>query len=168
MQARRVDLAERCRGERLALEVREQLVGVAPELGPHHLGDLRELHPLRRLGEQPRDHAARFLGQRVGIHRERLPELERRALELPEGGEGSAVLAYCALLVGMLAIGAPAQQHGLVEGLWITEALAIALPAAFVLGVAGIRFAPWLGLRRVSWKHVLVAVGLAAANQPVV
>ena len=83
-------------------------------------------------------------------------------------GWGSAILAYCALLFGMLAIGAPAQQHGLVEGLWITEALAIALPAAFVLGVAGIRFAPWLGLRRVSWKHVLVAVGLAAANQPVV
>jgi len=67
-------------------------------------------------------------------------------------GWGSAILAYCALLFGMLAIGAPAQQHGLVEGLWITEALAIALPAAFVLGVAGIRFAPWLGLRRVSWS----------------
>ncbi|TMA44162.1 MAG: hypothetical protein E6J82_05180 [Deltaproteobacteria bacterium] len=40
--------------------------------------------------------------------------------------------AYVALLFGMLVIGAPAQQRGIVSGLWITEALAIALPAAFV------------------------------------
>jgi membrane protease YdiL (CAAX protease family) len=55
-----------------------------------------------------------------------------------------------------------------VGGLWSTEALAIALPAAFVLGVARVRFAPFLGFRRLTWKHALVAVAVAAANQPVV
>ncbi len=83
-------------------------------------------------------------------------------------GAGSAFAAYVALLCGMLAIGGTAQQHGIVSGLWITEALAIALPAGFVLGFAGLRFAPYLGFRRVSWKHVLVAIAAAAANQPVV
>lgn len=83
-------------------------------------------------------------------------------------GAGSAVAAYVALLCGMLVIGAPAQQHGVVGGLWITEVLAIALPAAFVLGFAGLRFAPYLGFRRLRWKHALIAVGVAAANQPVV
>jgi len=83
-------------------------------------------------------------------------------------GAGSAILAYVALWVGMVMIGGPAQFRGLVSGLWITEALAIALPAAFTLGVAGVRFLPWLGLRRPSWKHALIAAGLAAANQPVV
>src|SRR3954470_516972 len=83
-------------------------------------------------------------------------------------GAGSAIVAYGALLAGMFAIGVPAQQRGVVSGLWITEALAIALPAAFVLGLAGIRFAPYLGFRRLSWKHVLVAIAVAAANQPVV
>jgi membrane protease YdiL (CAAX protease family) len=83
-------------------------------------------------------------------------------------GAGSAIAAYAALLFGMLVIGAPAQQHGIVTGLWITEALAIALPALFVLSLAGIRFAPYLGLRRLSWKHALTAAILALANQPVV
>lgn len=83
-------------------------------------------------------------------------------------GAGSAIAAYVALLGGMLAIGAPAQQRGVVSGLWITEVLAIALPAAFVLGFAGLRFAPYLGFRRLSWKHALVAVVVALANQPVV
>src|SRR2546423_15467836 len=83
-------------------------------------------------------------------------------------GAGSAILAYVALWVGMVMIGGPAQFRGLVSGLWITEALAIALPAAFTLGVAGGRFLPWLGLRRPSWKHALIAAGVAAANQPVV
>lgn len=80
----------------------------------------------------------------------------------------SALAAYVALLCGMLAIGGPAQQRGIVTGLWITEALAIALPAGFVLALAGLRFAPYLGFRRISWKHVLVAIAAAAANQPVV
>jgi membrane protease YdiL (CAAX protease family) len=83
-------------------------------------------------------------------------------------GAGSAFAAYAALLLGMLVIGAPAQQHGIVAGLWVTEALAISLPALFVLSLAGVRFGPYLGLRRLSWKHALIAAAVALANQPVV
>ena len=83
-------------------------------------------------------------------------------------GAGAAISAYVALLFGMLVIAAPAQQQGVVSGLWITEAVAIALPAAFVLGMAGLRLPPYLGFRRFTWKHALVAVAAAAANQPVV
>ncbi len=83
-------------------------------------------------------------------------------------GAWSAFLAYVALLFGMLVIGAPAQQHGIVAGLWLTEALAIALPAAFALSARGVRFAPYLGFRPLGWKQALVAVVVAAANQPIV
>jgi len=83
-------------------------------------------------------------------------------------GAGSAIAAYAALLFGMLVIGAPAQQHGIVMGLWVTEGLAIALPALFVLSLAGIRPAPYLGFRPLSWKQALIAAGAALANQPVV
>jgi membrane protease YdiL (CAAX protease family) len=83
-------------------------------------------------------------------------------------GAASALLAYLALLFGMLVIGGPAQVHGIVSGLWVTEAIAIALPAVFTLLVCGVRFAPFLGLRRITGKQALVAVAVAAANQPVV
>jgi uncharacterized protein len=83
-------------------------------------------------------------------------------------GAASAIAAYVALLVGMLVIGAPAQQTGIVLGLWVTEALAIALPAVFVLLAFGVRFGPWLGFRKITWKQALVTVMVAAANQPVV
>ena len=83
-------------------------------------------------------------------------------------GAGTAIAAYVALVIGMLAIGAPAQQHGIVAGLWVTEALAIALPAVVAVLLAGIRPAPYLGLRKLGWKAALVAVVAAAANQPVV
>lgn len=83
-------------------------------------------------------------------------------------GAAAAIAAYLALLLGMLVIGAPAQQAGIVGGLWVTEALAISLPAIFALAAAGVRFGPWLGLHRITWKHALVAVVAAAANQPVV
>ena len=83
-------------------------------------------------------------------------------------GAASVILAYVALWLGYLAIGAPAQQRGIVPGLWITEALAIALPAVFVLLVADLKPGPYLGLRRLSWKGALVAVVASAANQPVV
>jgi len=93
----------------------------------------------------------------------------RRSMSGPgKLGAGSALGAYAALIFGMLVIGAPAQQHGIVTGLWITEALAIALPALFVLSFAGLRPIPYLGLRRLRLRHVLVAVGVAIANQPVV
>src|SRR4051812_27500295 len=83
-------------------------------------------------------------------------------------GAASVILAYLALLVGYLTIGGPAQQHGIVAGLWITETLAIALPAVFVLLVAGVRLGPYLGIPRLSWKGALIALAAAAANQPVV
>ncbi|HUJ28170.1 MAG TPA: type II CAAX endopeptidase family protein, partial [Myxococcales bacterium] len=83
-------------------------------------------------------------------------------------GAAAAIAAYIALLIGMLVIGAPAQQAGIVGGLWITEALAISLPAVCVLVIVRVRFGPWLGLHRITWKHALVAIGAAAANQPVV
>jgi membrane protease YdiL (CAAX protease family) len=94
--------------------------------------------------------------------------LPRPMAETGKLGAGSAIGAYAALLIGMVVIGAPAQQHGLVAGLWVTEALAIALPAVFALCAAGARFGPFLGLRRIGWKHVLVALVAAAANQPIV
>jgi membrane protease YdiL (CAAX protease family) len=83
-------------------------------------------------------------------------------------GAGSAIGAYAALLVGMFLIGAPAQQHGIVAGLWITEALAIALPGVFALTVAGVRFGTYLGLRRLSAKQALITLVVMAANQPIV
>jgi membrane protease YdiL (CAAX protease family) len=83
-------------------------------------------------------------------------------------GAGSAIGAYAALLVGMFLIGAPAQQHGIVAGLWITEALAIALPGVFALTVAGVRFGTYLGLRRISAKQALITLVVMAANQPIV
>jgi membrane protease YdiL (CAAX protease family) len=83
-------------------------------------------------------------------------------------GAGSALAAYVALLLGMFLIGAPAQQRGIVTGLWMTEALAIALPAAFVLSLSGRQLGPYLGLRPLSIKHALIAAVAAAANQPVV
>jgi len=90
---------------------------------------------------------------------------------MPEPGKlgaGAAIAAYCALLFGMLVIATPAQVQGVIAGLWATEVLAIALPAAFALALAGVKFAPYLGFRRLSWKHVIVAIAVAAANQPVV
>lgn len=88
--------------------------------------------------------------------------------ETRQPGGGSALLAYVALIVGMLVIGAPAQRQGIVAGLWITEALAIALPALFVLSLSGVRFGPFVGVRRLGWKQALLALVVAAANQPVV
>ncbi|MCA1826418.1 MAG: CPBP family intramembrane metalloprotease [Myxococcales bacterium] len=88
--------------------------------------------------------------------------------EQPVFGAGSAFAAYVALLFGMAVIGAPAQAHGIVLGLWLTEALAIALPAAFALSVAGVRFGPYLGFRWITGKQALIAAVVAAANQPVV
>src|SRR5260370_14829441 len=83
-------------------------------------------------------------------------------------GAGSAVAAYVALRIGMLVIGAPAQQPGIVAGLWVTEALAISLPAVFALAAAGVKLSPYFGFHRITWKQALVAVAVAAANQPVV
>src|SRR5260370_1461407 len=66
-------------------------------------------------------------------------------------GWWAALLGYGALWVGMVFIGVPAQMRGIASGLWVTEALAIALPAAVALALAGDRFAPYLCLRAFSW-----------------
>ncbi|HEX9578427.1 MAG TPA: hypothetical protein VF993_11785, partial [Myxococcales bacterium] len=88
--------------------------------------------------------------------------------EKPMLGAWSAIGAFAALYVGQHSIGIGAQYHSIVSGLWVTEALAIAAPAIFVLLLAGVRPAPYLGFRALTWKHALVAVAVSAANQPVV
>jgi membrane protease YdiL (CAAX protease family) len=86
----------------------------------------------------------------------------------PKLGAWTALPAYLALVTGMLFIGGQSQMRNVVAGLWITEAIAIALPAVFVLCVAQVRLSPYLGLRKLSLKQGLIAVAAAAANQPVV
>ena len=86
-QPRAVHLAQRGRRERLAIEAREEIVGRASQLRSDHFGDLLERHPLWRLCKEPGDDPARFGRQRVRVHRERLTELERRALELSQRSE---------------------------------------------------------------------------------
>jgi len=92
-----------------------------------------------------------------------MPESDRTPLDAE-----SALLAYVLLLAGMYLIGAPAQMRGVVFGLWLTESVAIALPAIFRISLAGIRLAPYLGLRRLTWRQALIAAGVALANQPVI
>ncbi len=86
----------------------------------------------------------------------------------PVLGAGSALVAYGALLVGFLAIGIVTQQQDIVAGLWVTEALAIALPAFIAVRGANLRLLPYLGLRKPTAAQLGVAVLLALANQPVV
>lgn len=81
---------------------------------------------------------------------------------------GSAFLAFGALLLGMALIAFPAQQRLGMTGIWVTEALAIALPAVIALLLAGVRLGPFLGLRSIKPRHALVAVAAAALNQPIV
>jgi membrane protease YdiL (CAAX protease family) len=89
-------------------------------------------------------------------------------MDEPKLGALGALAAYVALLAGMFFIGFQSQMRNVVLGLWTTEALAIALPAAFVLCVAGVRLGSYLGFRKISWKQGLVALVVSAANQPVV
>ncbi|HEX4385211.1 MAG TPA: CPBP family intramembrane glutamic endopeptidase [Myxococcales bacterium] len=86
----------------------------------------------------------------------------------PKLGAWAAVPAFVVLIVGMLVIGAVSQSRDVLSGLWITEAIAIALPAVFVLCAAQVKIAPYLGFGRLSGKQALVVVVAAAANQPVV
>jgi membrane protease YdiL (CAAX protease family) len=86
----------------------------------------------------------------------------------PSPGAASAFAAYAALWVGSLAIGGATQQRDLVAGLWVTEVLAIALPALIAVRVAGLPAGPALGLRAAAPAQLGAAVLLAIANQPVV
>jgi len=83
-------------------------------------------------------------------------------------GAGVAALAYLALWAGQLFIGGATQSRGIVSGLWISEALAIALPAVYVLRIANVRLAPYLGLRAPSLRALGIAVVAGIANQPIV
>lgn len=86
----------------------------------------------------------------------------------PKLGALIGLPAYAVLVVGMLVIGSASQSHDIVSGLWISEAIAIALPAVAILCFAGVRLGPYLGFRRISWKQALVAVIVCSVNQPVV
>jgi len=83
-------------------------------------------------------------------------------------GAGVALLAYIGMLAGHFTIGPATQVRGIVSGLWISEALAIALPAFFVLRIANVRLAPYLGLRAPTLRGLGIAVLAGIANQPVV
>jgi membrane protease YdiL (CAAX protease family) len=86
----------------------------------------------------------------------------------PPPGAASAFAAYAALWVGYLAIGGATQQRDIVAGLWVTEVLAIALPALVAVRVAGLPAGRALGLRTPAPAHLGAAFLLAIANQPVV
>ncbi|MFL5311211.1 MAG: CPBP family intramembrane glutamic endopeptidase, partial [Myxococcales bacterium] len=83
-------------------------------------------------------------------------------------GAASAFAAYLALWVGYLAIGQATQQRDIIAGLWVTEILAIALPAVLAIRLAALPARPFLGLRAPRPAHLAAAILLAVANQPVV
>jgi membrane protease YdiL (CAAX protease family) len=83
-------------------------------------------------------------------------------------GPGAATLAFVALLVGFFTIGLATQGRSIVLGLWITEGLAIALPAIVALRVANVRPGPYLGLRAPTLRQIGIAILAGLANQPVV
>jgi membrane protease YdiL (CAAX protease family) len=88
--------------------------------------------------------------------------------ERPVLGAGTALAAYAALFVGFLVIGFAVQARDLIAGLWVTEAVAIALPALIVLRAANVRPGPYLGLAAPAGKWIAIAVVAGLANQPVV
>jgi membrane protease YdiL (CAAX protease family) len=83
-------------------------------------------------------------------------------------GPGVATAAFVALLVGFFTIGLATQGRSIVLGLWITEGLAIALPAIIALRIANVRVAPSVGMRTPTLRHIAIAVVAGLANQPVV
>ena len=83
-------------------------------------------------------------------------------------GPWQVAAAYCVLLVGFALIGLASQGADVVAGLWITEALAIALPAVIWVRSAGVRPAGYFGLGLPSWRWVAIAVVTALLNQPIV
>src|SRR5437868_3213617 len=83
-------------------------------------------------------------------------------------GAASALVAYCALLLGFFAIGIVTQQRDVIAGLWVTEALAIALPAIIAVRAAGMPATRYLGLRAPKLSHLLIALLVAGLNQPAV
>jgi membrane protease YdiL (CAAX protease family) len=89
------------------------------------------------------------------------------------GGSGplrapAALLGFVALLLGFFAVGYATQGRSVIAGLWVTEALAIALPAVILVRCANVQFAPYLGLHPPRPHQLLLALGVGIANQPVV
>src|SRR5437868_2525193 len=80
-------------------------------------------------------------------------------------GAGVALASYFFLLLGFVAIGFASQSRDAVGGLWLTEALAIALPALIALRAANVQPGPYCGLRATTWLALAAAVGLAFLNQ---
>jgi len=83
-------------------------------------------------------------------------------------GAASALVAYVALWVGYLTIGGATQQRDIIGGLWVTEVLAIALPAVVAVLIAGEAPGRALGLGAATPIQLGAAAALAIANQPVV
>ena len=83
-------------------------------------------------------------------------------------GLGSGLIAYLVLWVGYALIGVAAQGIDVAGGLWVTEALAIALPAFVWVRSAGLRTAPFLLLQRPQARWLVIAVITGLLNQPVV
>jgi membrane protease YdiL (CAAX protease family) len=89
------------------------------------------------------------------------------------GGSGplratAALLGFGALLLGFYAVGVATQNRSVIAGLWVTEALAIGLPAVILVRSANVRFAPYLGLAPPRPGHLVLALLVGIANQPVV
>ncbi len=80
-------------------------------------------------------------------------------------GPALALVGYLFLLFGFAAVGFSSQSRDAISGLWLTEALAIALPAFIALRVANVRPAPYLGLRAPAALALLAALVLAVINQ---
>jgi len=83
-------------------------------------------------------------------------------------GIGAVGLGYLMLGLGFVCIGVASQQADIVVGLWLTEALAIALPAVIWLRASGAEIASGLGLRLPRARWFAIAAGTAILNQPVV
>ncbi len=83
-------------------------------------------------------------------------------------GVGAALLGYAMLAVGFICIGIPSQTTDNVGGLWITEAMAIALPALIWVRASGTSFQTALGLRLPRARWFGIAALTAIVNQPVV
>jgi uncharacterized protein len=80
----------------------------------------------------------------------------------------AALLGFGALLLGFFAVGVATQNRSVIAGLWVTEALAIALPAVILVRSANVRFAPYLGLAPPRPGHLVIALLVGVVNQPVV
>lgn len=86
----------------------------------------------------------------------------------PALGAAAASAAFVALFLGFLVVGFAAQSRDVVLGLWITEALAIALPALIALRAANLKAVPYLGLSPPGFKWMALAVAAGLLNQPAV